>query len=470
MRLLSKFTLALVLLCASCHPKNKNVDLNQVFTHPMELHEIQMTEGPTGHFLNQRQAFSPNDQLLVFDNRNEDSKIGENASIELLDLSTKKVSRVYTIENQQNFGPGAGAVSFHPKENKIVFIHGLWNASEKKPYSITRRFAMQLDLDDDLKAIPLDARDVQEPFTLGALRGGSHAFSYSSDGQMVSFTYNDEVVDKASQENPEIVDLRTVGAILTNDPVSIHGSINHENFNGSGFAILLAEVTATPEKGTDQISKAYEECWVGKSGYQRQDGSYQTRALAFLGDVVLATGEKATEVFISDIPEELEQLKRGVTTGTKTSLPAIPEGVKQRRLTYTASHAYPGVQGPRQWLRSSPDGSNIYFYKKDDKGLVQIFSVSPANGSIVQVTHNDFSADTSFDLSFDGKYLAYGAKESIYLTKVEDGETTQLVAAPQGSSHGLSNINWANTAYKLAYNRKVISQEGPYFQIFTVSF
>ncbi|WP_373399022.1 hypothetical protein V8V91_04750 [Algoriphagus halophilus] len=66
------------------------MDLNQVFTHPMELHEIQMTEGPTGHFLNQRQAFSPNDQLLVFDNRNEDSKIGENASIELLDLSTKK--------------------------------------------------------------------------------------------------------------------------------------------------------------------------------------------------------------------------------------------------------------------------------------------------------------------------------------------------------------------------------------------
>ncbi|WP_373399018.1 hypothetical protein V8V91_04740 [Algoriphagus halophilus] len=55
------------------------------------------------------------------------------------------------------------------------------------------------------------------------------------------------------------------------------------------------------------------------------------------------------------------------------------------------------------------------------------------------------------------------------MTKVEDGETTQLMAAPHGSSHGLSNINWANSAYQLAYNRKVNSPEGPYFQIFSLS-
>ncbi|MBN3518787.1 DUF3748 domain-containing protein [Algoriphagus lutimaris] len=446
------------------------MDLNHVFTNPMVLHEIQMTEGPQGHFLNQRQAFSPYDQFLAFDNRNEDSKIGENASIQFINLFTKKVSTVYKLENQQNYGPGVGAVSFHPKENKIVFIHGLRNASEKRPYYITRRFAMQLDLDDDLNTFPLDARDVQEPFTLGALRGGSHAYSYSSDGQMVSFTYNDEVLEQEAQVNPEVVDLRTVGAILTNEPVSINGNVNHENFNGSGFAILLAEVTANPEKGSDQISKAYEECWVGKSGYKRQDGTVQARALAYLGNVVLENGEKATEIFISDIPDDLELLKIGVTSGARTILPTVPEGVKQRRLTHTSTHTYPGIQGPRQWLRSSPDGSKIYFYKKDEKGIVQIYSVSPADGTINQVSYNDFSADTSFDLSFDGKYFAYGSKESLYLTKEEDGETIQVLAAPKDLSHGLSNINWANTTYQLAYNRKVNSPEGPYFQIFTLSF
>lgn len=467
-RLLFIFTL--VLLFVSCHSKNQNVDLNQVFTNPKVINEVQMTEGQQGHFLNQRQAFSPNDQFLVFDNRNEDSKIGENSTIQLLELSNKKIQTVYQLLNQQSYGPGVGAVSFHPIKNQIVFIHGLVNASEKQPYSITRRFAMEIDLDDPLNDRPLDARDIQPPYTLGASRGGTHAYSYSSDGQMVSFTYNDEVLELAAQEDPTVVDLRTVGAILTNDPVSITGNVNDENFNGGGFSFLLAEVTANPEKGSDQISKAYEECWVGISGYQKLDGNFQSRALAFIGDVVSENGEKVSEVFIADIPNELDELKTGLFAGSQTTLPSIPKGVKQRRLTFTADHPFPGIQGPRQWLRSSPDGNAIFFYKKDDQGTVQIFSVSPANGEINQITNNDFSADTSFDVSFDGKYLAYGAKEAIYVTQVKDGETRKIVDTPGGISHGLGNINWANTSYKLAYNRKVKSKEGTFFQIFTLTF
>lgn len=55
-------------------------------------------------------------------------------------------------------------------------------------------------------------RDVQELFIKGALRGGSHAYSYSLDGQMFSFTYNDEVLAKESQCDFSVQDLRTVGA------------------------------------------------------------------------------------------------------------------------------------------------------------------------------------------------------------------------------------------------------------------
>lgn len=464
------FIFTLVLLLESCHSKNQNVDINQLYTHPKVINEVQMTEGQQGHFLNQRQAFSPNDQWLVFDTRNEDSKIGENPAIQLLELSNKKTQTVYQLLNQRSYGPGVGAVSFHPSKNQIVFIHGLVNASEKQPYAMTRRFAMQIDLDDPLNARPLDARDVQPPYTSGASRGGSHAYSYSSDGQMVSFTYNDELLEQAAQKDPAVFDLRTVGAILTNDPVSIHGNVNDENFNGSGFAVLLAEVTANPAKGSDQISKAYEECWVGKSGYQKLDGDFQSKALAFIGDVVSENGERVSEVFIADIPKELDQLKAGLSAGTKTTLPSIPAGVKQRRLTFTADHPFPGIQGPRQWLRSSPDGNAIFFYKKDDHGTVQIFSVSPSNGKIKQITDNEFSADTSFDLSFDGKYLAYGAKESIYITRVEDGKTIQVLGAPGERIFGLCNINWANTSHQLAYNRKVQSPEGAFFQLFTLSF
>ena len=41
----------------------------------------------------------------------------------------------------------------------------------------------------------LDARDLVPPFTPGALRGGSHVHLFSPDGRLVSFTYEDAVLD-----------------------------------------------------------------------------------------------------------------------------------------------------------------------------------------------------------------------------------------------------------------------------------
>jgi hypothetical protein len=452
--------LALIFTLVQCKPKNQTITQNK----PV-LQEIQLTNESKGHMLNQRQAFSPDDQFLVFDNRNDDSKIGENPSIGIVNAKTKELKILYKLENQTLFGPGTGAVSFHPFKNEVVFIHGLKNASEEQPYTFTRRFAMQVDLDNPDLSKSMEARDVVPPFTKGALRGGTHAFSYRQDGTMVSFTYNDEILERESKVNPHVHDLRTVGAFLVGEQVSINGIQTDENFDGNSFAILLAEVKANPMPGSDEISKAYEECWVGNLGYLKTDGSFQKRALAYLGDVVSISGKKVTEVFIADIPEDNSVLKKTVSSGNKTSLPTIPEGVKQRRLTFTTDNKNPGIQGPRQWLRSSPDGNAIYFYQKDDRGFIQIYSVSPNGGEIKEITKNNFSPDTSFGLSHDGKYLAYGFNEAIYVTSVLDGETKLVLPAPN-SSNGLSNINWSNNGYAIAYNRKVKLNEESFFQLF----
>ncbi|WP_339708137.1 DUF3748 domain-containing protein [Algoriphagus aquimarinus] len=460
---------ALYFSMVQCNPRNSNVNNKNETLDTLEIVEIQLTSDPSGHFLNQRQAFSPDDKLLVFDNRNDDSKIGENASIQVVDVETLEVRTIYKLENQTVFGPGTGAVSFHPSRNEVVFIHGLMNASQEQPYGFTARIAMQVSLDESNKSEAMEARDVHEPFTKGALRGGSHAYSYSSDGRFVSFTYNDQVLERESKVNPMIKDLRTVGAFILGERVAINGKVDDENFDGTSFAVLLAEVKADPKPGSDQINKAYEECWVGNAGYTKLDGTRQKRALAFLGDVVSDTGEKVTEVFIADISSSISELISSVDGGSLTSLPTIPAGIKQRRLTFTADQKYPGVQGPRQWLRSSPDGNSFYFYLKDDAGIVQIYTVSPNGGEIKGITKNTFSPDTSFSLSSDGKYLAYGAKEAIYITGVSDGITQQVLAAPDNSSTNLSNINWSNTGHILAYNRKVDLAGQAFFQIFTIN-
>lgn len=434
-----------------------------------KLQEIQLTSDAKGHFLNQRQAFSPDDKSLVFDNRNDETKIGENASVQLVDVKTKEIKTIYNLGNQTVFGPGVGAVSFHPLKNEVVFIHALMNASKENPYGFTRRFAMQLDLDNANTEEPMEARDVSPPFTKGALRGGSHAYSYSADGQCISFTYNDEILAIESQVNPAVHDLRTVGAFLKGEQVLIDGKNDEENFDGNSFAILLAEVTAMPEPGSDQISKAYEEGWVGNNGYLKTDGTRQKVALAYLADVISDSGEKVTEVFISDVPDDLPSLMNSVTSGDRSKLPAIPEGVVQRRLTFTTANKFPGVQGPRQWMRSSPDGASLYFYQKDQEGIVQIYAVSPNGGEIRAITQNSFSADITFDLSADGKYLVYGSKEAIYVTSVLDGETRLVLPAPSNSSTSLSNINWSNSGYTIAYNRKVSLDGEAFYQIFVLT-
>lgn len=129
------------------------------------------------------------------------------------------------------------------------------------------------------------------------------------------------------------------------------------------------------------------------------------RALAFQGHVLTTAGTSIAEVFVADLPDDLAALATagdGPLAGTATTRPSPPRGVSQRRLTFTADRRHPGLQGPRHWLRSSPDGTRIGCLMRDDAGVVQFFTVDPAGGPPRQVTRDAHGIASSFTWDPDG--------------------------------------------------------------------
>ena len=107
-------------------------------------------------------------------------------------------------------------------------------------------------------------------------------------------------------------------------------------------------------------------------------------------------------------------------------MPFPPKGTVQRRLTHTAERKFPGLQGPRHWLRSSPDGARIAFLMKDDDGVVQLWTVSPNGGPPTQVTRNPWPIASAFTWSPDGRFLAHVMDNSVCVTEASTGRTTRL--------------------------------------------
>jgi len=149
---------------------------------------------------------------------------------------------------------------------------------------------------------------------------------------------------------------------------------------------------------------------------------------------VTGKGQPISEVFIVDLPDDLTKPGDGPLCGTATRAPYPPAGARQRRLTFTADRRYPGLQGPRQWLRSSPDGSQIAFLMKDDAGVVQLWTISPNGGAARQVTTNPWSVASAFSWSPDGRQIAHAADNSVCLTTVASGHTQRLTARADDDS------------------------------------
>ncbi|HTF28520.1 MAG TPA: DUF3748 domain-containing protein [Flavitalea sp.] len=424
--------------------------------------EIQLTSGDRGFCINHTKCFSPDDKWIVFDSRNDDSQIIWTGTIGLVNVDTCEIKDIYHTTNQTEFGPGVGAASFFPVGGRVLFLHGIRNASAKNPYGFTRRSAVAIDINDPFIPIFMDARNISPPFTAGALRGGTHAHSVSGDGKWISFTYNDFILEQLSKENNMVRDLRTVGVMMPGS-VTVNTGDAFENYSGEMFSAVVTEVTENPAWGSSEIEKAFDETWIGVNGYIKKDGNRQLRAIAFQGNVRDEKGNLKTEVFIADLPDDISRARpEKPLEGTEVTRPNVPDGVLQRRITFSQS----GLQGPRHWLRSTGDGSMIAFLSVDEKKIIQIFGVSPEGGDVSQLTVNPFPVQSPFNMSPDDRYVAYVADNRIYITDLLKSETRNLTGRFSESEMPVGAPVWSNDGQLLAYNRYIENEGGRFLHIF----
>jgi hypothetical protein len=407
------------------------------------MHERQVTGATHGHMLTNSGVWSPDSRWIVYDTRSTpDGSVFDGMRIERVEVDSGRVEVLY----ESRHGACCGVVTASPVDDRVVFILGPEHPTADWQYGPARRQGAVVRASQPGVVERLDARDLVPPFTAGALRGGSHVHVSSPDGRLVSFTYEDALLDAspktgASRNAPREKNLRGIGVSVCGKPVQVPRS-HPRNHDGTAFTVLVTQLTDDPSPGSDEISKACEEAWVGTHGYVRPDGTRQRYALAFQGHVVVAdalTGERRTviEVFVCDLPDDPASLAEPgdrPLAGTPTSRPWPPRGVIQRRLTFTSRRSHPGIDGPRHWLRSSPDGSRIACLMRDELGVVQLFTVSPNGGQPVQVTHDGWHVASSFSWSPDGRRIAYVGDGSVIVVDVASGASTRLtdrrIAAP----------------------------------------
>ncbi len=343
--------------------------------------------------------------------------------IEMVSVKTGEVRRLYTAQN----GAKCGVPTFHPRRFEVAFILGPENPTPDWQYGAAHRQGVRVETAHPNRAINLDARDLTAPLTPGALRGGSHIHMWSPDGAWLSFTYNDALLGQFSSESSENdTDLRNIGIAAPQGEVRVKND-HPRNHDGELFCVLATRTKAQPRPGSDEISRAFEESWIGRRGYKRADGTRQKRALAFQGEVLTAKGDKISEVFVADLPEDLTRpSKDGPLQGTLAKRPVPPLGTSQRRLTFTQNRAFPGLQRPRHWLKSSPDGTQIAFLMRDDAGITQIWTISPNGGALRQITRDVFGVVSAFSWDRIGKRLAYVADNSIFVVEAATGRSARL--------------------------------------------
>jgi hypothetical protein len=428
--------------------------------------ERQITHNQAGHILTNTGVWSPDGQWVVYDTRS--TPAGERFDGERIEMVNVRTGEVRVLYQAQH-GAFCGVVTFHPLEQKVVFILGPEFPSPDWQYCAWHRQGVIVDVASPRHAVNLDACNLVHPFTAGALRGGSHVHVWDAPGQWLSFTYEDHVLARFTEENAEHqMNLRNVGVSAPFGPVRVNRQ-HPRNHDGEEFSVLVTRTVAYPQPGTDEISKACEEGWIGTNGYVRTDGTRQRHAVAFQGQVITPSGKPILEVFVVDLPEDLTIAGEGPLAGTATQRPSPPKGTAQRRLTHTAARKYPGLQGPRHWLRASPDGDRIAFLMKDEEGIVQLWTVSPRGGQETQLTHNPESLASTFTWSPSGKFIAHVMDNSVCITDTRNGNTRRLTqrqedsTAPRPEACVFSPDN-----EQIAYVRPVFGEGGFHNQVFVV--
>ncbi len=425
------------------------------------VRERQLTFGNYGHTLNHRQAISPDGRWAVYDTRNDDAHIARTDSVEMVNIDSGEIVRLYKTPTTALHGPGIGAVAFHPLESRVVFIHGLETCSPENPYSAARRFGAIVDIEAPGKFVHAEARSIprvegERVRAFGALSGGTHAHSWNQDGWL-SFTYNDAWLERVARTDPSVRDQRTIGFMVPGMQFEIHAraidALDGENFSGSFGAFLAANVCASAKNGSDDIEQAVEECWVGSHGYVDQLGQRHAYSLACLGAVRSDTGTLINEIFLCDLLSAMELSDRMALPGEfgPSELLKPMVGCTQRRLTRTMDRKFPGVQGPRNWLVSSPDGKYLYAPMRDERGIVQVFRVATAGGNVEQITDLEQSIEGQISIDSKGSACSFICDQRICIFDVATGHSSWLTEKKEGrlcgAIHFLGEHQWIFNRY-----------------------
>ena len=365
--------------------------------------------GPGGdRVLTHTNAWSPCGEWLVYDTRSNPAGTHfDGTRIERVHARTGAVETLYTSQN----GAHCGVATCDPAGG-VLFILGPERPDAAWSYGPARRQGVALR---GGVVTNLDARDLTPPFTPGALRGGSHVHVAHPAGRLVSFTYDDHVLSERPPGTPGAdLNQRNVAVADWGRPVAVP-KLHPRNHDGGAFSVVVTRTVNAPTPGSDEISRAYEEAWVGG-----------TRTLAFQGSVVTAEGATIAEAFAVDLPDDLTAPGDGPLEGTATRRPAPPRGTVQRRLSDTTCHRYPGLAGPRHWLRSDGSGRRVGVLKRDDDGVAQFWTVSPVGGDLRQVTRSLDPVASAFTWHPDGERVAFVIGDCVCLTDVTTGATTRL--------------------------------------------
>lgn len=345
-----------------------------------------ISSGHDGRILSNINVWDPTSEWLLWDTRSD-------AKGDLFDGNRIMRTRVATGESQCLYlstrGANCGVATYHPQDDRVVFIHGPENPTQDWQYGPSHRQGRLVDVRTPFISKNLDARHLSETPKRGALRGGTHVHVWHPQGCLLSSTYNDAMVESSIRD----IAIHVPGFIDV--PV-----LNVRNHIGTYTSFIVSGTVTVAQPGSDDITRAYEEGWLGNRS-----------ALAFIGDIRSITDERLSEVYIADVSNITSDSTPSMGTNGRI---APPKGVTQRRLTHTTGTGSPRlVQQPRHWIRSCPAGDTVAAIMADRNGMPQVHTIDVKVGTIHQRTHIAGGVSSALSWSPDGTWIAVCAGNDV---------------------------------------------------------
>lgn len=402
--------------------------INKLKVIPMT--EKQVTFSPKTHALDNNDNFSPDDKFLCYDTRRTvfNSDLANSKSIEKVEIETGNETILWEppYVTGENAAPGIAAVSYHPSENKVIFIHGplLDELEDRGYYNIRNRTGVEVDGEGKQITNTVDMRDVQNEITTpGAQRGGTHRHEYTRSGNRIGFTYDDFLVLDYD---------RTIGFMQA------------DKNTPAGYTHYFALILKPAKKNTSipgEIEKAYGDSWVDESGTMR----------AFIAKVRAENGiDYQYDLFVADIPLNIDLSTSDA--GASSLYPSPPNGISIRRLT--TGMKVDGI------VRGSFNGQKIAFISEDENGINQVFVIN-SDGSqktASQVTELKKNAEAVRWHTSDN-WIFFISDGNLFSSFVKEGDSFGKTVQLSNDKLDRAQLVVSRDGNRLAYSIRVTSKD-----------